>query len=153
MITAQQIQRQREQQEKKTIRQSGEIDTSDSTPSSPFVTFEEEDEEQGATAEQLEGKQGATVEELEEEEVVKKGIIPRRILIKSALHKIREYEDDELIVFTAKNFEKRLRDQYIYDRNTGKITSLKNWTRIVFLTSKHKERLSAGDGYPEFHEK
>ncbi|KAL3854707.1 hypothetical protein ACJMK2_013965, partial [Sinanodonta woodiana] len=95
--------------------QSGEIDTSDSTPSSPFVTFEEEDEEQGATAEQLEEEQGATAEEIEQ--VIKKGIIPSQILIKSARDEIRRYEEDELIVFTAKNFEKRLRDQYIFDRN------------------------------------
>ncbi|KAL3865739.1 hypothetical protein ACJMK2_043099, partial [Sinanodonta woodiana] len=114
----------------------------DSTPALPFVTFEEEeDEEQGDTAEQLEGKQGATAEEIDR--TIKKGIIPRQILIKSALDKIREYEEDELIVFTAKNFEKRLRDQYIFDRNTGKITSLKDWTRIVFLASKHKESRSA----------
>ncbi|KAL3878234.1 hypothetical protein ACJMK2_030599, partial [Sinanodonta woodiana] len=150
MITAQQIQRQREQ-EKKTIKQSGEIDTSDSTPASPFVTFEEEEDEQGATAEELEGKQGATVEELDR--TIKKGIIPRQILIKSALDKIREYEEVELIVFTTNNFKKQLRDKYIFDRNAGKITSLEDWTRIVFLASKHKDSRSAGDGYSEFHQK
>ncbi|KAL3891306.1 hypothetical protein ACJMK2_003568, partial [Sinanodonta woodiana] len=151
MITAQQIQRQRERQEKKTIKQSGESDTSDSTPASPFVTFEEDDEEQGATAEQLEEEQGDTAEEIDR--TIKKGIIPSQILIKSARDEIRRYKEDELIVFTANNFEKRLRDQYIFDRNAGKITSLKNWTRIVFLTSKYKESLSAGDGYSEFHQK
>ncbi|KAL3884545.1 hypothetical protein ACJMK2_024679, partial [Sinanodonta woodiana] len=116
----------------------------DSTPALPFVTFEEEeDEEQGDTAEQLERKQGVTVEELEEEEVIKKGRTPSLILIKSARDEIRRYKEDELIEFTAKNFKKQLRDKYIFDGREGRITTLKDWARIVFLASKHKERRSA----------
>ncbi|KAL3887590.1 hypothetical protein ACJMK2_027529, partial [Sinanodonta woodiana] len=111
----------------------------------------EEDEEQGDTAEHLEEEQGATAEEIEQ--VIKKGRIPSQILKKPARDEIRGYEEDELIVFTTNNFKKQLRDKYIIDGREDRITSLKDWARIVFLASKYKGSLSAGDGYSEFHQK
>ena len=156
MITAQQLQRQREQQEKKTIKQLGEIDIDDSPPrpTSPIVTFEEEEEEeQGATARKPEEE---IIQGEEEQQDISssrgKGRIPSLILTKASRDEIRGYQKDELIDFTAKNFKKKLRDEYIFNGRENRITKLEDWTRIVFLTSKYKDSLSAGDGYKNFHQ-
>ena len=157
MITAQQLQRQREQQEKKkTIKQLGEIDIDDSPPrpTSPIVTFEEEEEEeeQGATARKPEEEIIQGEEEQQDISSRGRGKIPSLILTKASRDEIRGYQEDELIDFTAKNFKKKLRDKYIFDGRENRITKLEDWTRIVFLASKYKDSRSAGDGYKNFHQ-
>ena len=114
------------------------------------VDFDDDEELQGATTgepeELLQGE-----EEEEPQETMWKWNVPQKILKKPTIDEIRGYqEEEELIGFTARNSKKEIRDRHINPGYKDRIDSLKDWTRMVFLTKTHTTRVPSDGRYQRF---